>query len=290
MRRYAPSHCIALALAGLFVGGAALAQAPPRMMAEVLGQPEACAMPRSILAAQLAEAAAPRSSAEHFAAEPHGSAWGCYDPQPGHPTAAERLAFIERISALAVAAEARHRVPAAAIAAMALVESGAGFTRTALGANNLFGWKASARDPAGSFVLACQDTTGEVSAADPNRCYRRFASEAEAVDTVAGRLASGFHPHYAAAAVAWRDPARAGLPLAQRVQDWVAGIADPYNWRPTDYARTLCRLMRDPVAPNGALHPGRNLLRLSARPGEEVTLEHLPEAARDCASLVVPAR
>ncbi|WP_203072148.1 hypothetical protein [Falsiroseomonas ponticola] len=78
--------------------------------------------------------------------------------------------------------------------------------------------------------------------------------------------------------------------MAQRVQDWVAGTADPYNWRPTDYARTLCRLMRDPVAPSGALRPGRNLLRLSAWPGAEVTLEGLPETARDCSSIVVPAR
>jgi hypothetical protein len=67
--------------------------------------------------------------------------WGCYDPKPGHPTAAERQQFVNDISTHAVYAEQNHGVPAAALVAMAIVESGYGWTRTALEAHNFFGWK-----------------------------------------------------------------------------------------------------------------------------------------------------
>ena len=67
--------------------------------------------------------------------------WGCYDPKPGHPTAEEKAAFIAQVSELAVEAEQKHGVPAAALAAMAMEETGLGWTRITLEANNFFGWK-----------------------------------------------------------------------------------------------------------------------------------------------------
>src|SRR5437870_3878845 len=67
--------------------------------------------------------------------------WDCYAPKPGHPTADEKEAFVAEISPLAARAEGTHGVPAAGLAAMAILESGYGWTRMALNANNLFGWK-----------------------------------------------------------------------------------------------------------------------------------------------------
>jgi len=75
--------------------------------------------------------------------------WGPYDPKPGHPTAAERQDFIDKISPIAKKGEERFKVPAAAIAAMAMQESGYGFTRTALNANNLFGFKVPSKGSPG---------------------------------------------------------------------------------------------------------------------------------------------
>ncbi|MGO8917418.1 MAG: glucosaminidase domain-containing protein, partial [Stellaceae bacterium] len=73
--------------------------------------------------------------------------WGCYDPKPGHPTQS------------AQDAERRGESPAAGLMAMAALESGFGWTRTALSANNLFGFKytsAQAADGRGKWILACQ--------------------------------------------------------------------------------------------------------------------------------------
>jgi hypothetical protein len=33
-------------------------------------------------------------------------------------------------------------------------------------------------------------------------------------------------------------------PVVERTQNWIAGIASPYNWEPLHYAQTVCRLMR----------------------------------------------
>ena len=114
-------------------------------------------------------------------ANPGDPAWGCYDPEPGHPTEAEQAAFFDKVIGPAKAAEIRHGVPAAGIVAMSMLESGYGFTRTAKFANNLFGWKASDSDPAG-FVLICQPPS------DPGNHYVRFADWAAAIETVSGRL------------------------------------------------------------------------------------------------------
>src|SRR5690348_14462291 len=64
--------------------------------------------------------------------------WSCYGTKPGHPTPGERAAFVKDVSALAIVAERKHGVPAAALAALAIIESGYGWTRLALEANNIF--------------------------------------------------------------------------------------------------------------------------------------------------------
>ena len=61
-------------------------------------------------------------------------------PKPEHPTQEEKRRFIQSISTHATNAEARFGAPAAALVAMAIIESGFGFTRLALNANDLFGY------------------------------------------------------------------------------------------------------------------------------------------------------
>ena len=67
--------------------------------------------------------------------------WGCYDPKPGHPTASEREAFLSRLRPVARSVQKEFGVPEDGILSMAVQESGFGWTRTAINANNLFGWK-----------------------------------------------------------------------------------------------------------------------------------------------------
>ncbi|HEY8880067.1 MAG TPA: glucosaminidase domain-containing protein [Roseateles sp.] len=187
-----------------------------------------------------------------------GQAWGCYDPKPGHPTNAEKASFVARVSALAIAAEQRHGVPAPAIAAMAMVESGYGWTRTALQAHNFFGWKFYGANAAGgrpSYVLDCQPPE------DVNNRYVVFASDADAVDFVAGKLAS--LPVYRPDAEAYRLARAAGQPAQAAVNAWLTGIADPYNWRPAEYVRTVTRFMNDPLSPSDQVAADRNLYRLA---------------------------
>lgn len=252
---------------------------------KVLQSRDACSVPLSELTRRLNAA---RTPAEKRSAEAESKVWGCYDPQPGHPTTAEKVAYIKRISGYATKAEAKYGVPAAVITAMALVESGYGFTRTAQYAHNIFGWKISERSSSSRYVLACQDTTGEIGDKDENRCYVAFPSEEAAVDRVASRLASGFHPNYAKADLRYRRETAANVPAIVRTQNWAAGIAKPYNWCPTKYARTLCRLMRNPVSGSNSLDPTSNLYQLSARPGEEISLSSFPASERSCNAIVVP--
>lgn len=247
-------------------------------------------MPLSEMRRRLDQA---RSPDVRRAAQAEEQRWSCYNPEPGHPTKQEKQAFVNRISQYAVQAEKKHKVPAAAIVAMALVESGYGFTRTARSPNhNIFGWKISAADrkSAGGFVLTCQDTTGESGKADPNRCYRSFQSEEQAVDFVASRLASGFTKNYKRAFDTYQRDTKDGRSTIERVQAWVAGIADPYNWKPREYVRIVCRLMRDPINGSNSIDVDTNLYRLSARPNETLSLETIMGGHRDCATIPLLAQ
>lgn len=249
---------------------------------DVLLAPEACDMPVSEVERRLDLV---RTPAERDEARKVRTAWPCYNPKPGHPTATERKAFIDRIAPIAQKAENDHGIPAAAIIAMAIIESGSGFTRTALEASNLFGWKWTRNNSRPRYVLACQDTTGERGDADQNRCYIAFPTEAAAIDYVASRLAAGFNPRYAAAHASFLKARITGNPVVERVQDWVVGIASPYNWRPAAYARDICRIMRDPIARTGNLNSETNLYKFSAGKGEDVTLQGLKAAHQDCESV-----
>jgi N-acetylmuramoyl-L-alanine amidase len=71
----------------------------------------------------------------------HGRNSNVYDAAIGHPTLQEKRAFLEKLKQIVPPIAAKHRMPASAIIAMACVESGYGFTRTARLANNYFGMK-----------------------------------------------------------------------------------------------------------------------------------------------------
>jgi len=182
--------------------------------------------------------------------------WGCYDPKPGHPTASERAAFVAEVSALSLEAEVNHGVPAPALAAMAIQESGYGFTRTALFANNLFGfkWTSTGARSLPSYELTCQPTD------DPGKLYIKFATRREAVEFVANRLAVS--RYYKPATTAFRKALEAGEPREDAVITWVKSIANNYNVHPEEYKTAVIRAMNDPFTPSDKRSPEHTLFKL----------------------------
>jgi hypothetical protein len=189
------------------------------------------------------------------AARPAADAQTCFAPLPGHPTPAERRAFVEEVGALAEAAEERHGVPAAAITAMAIQESGYGWTTLAQETNNLLAWKyttPAAAGGRGDWVLDC----GEVS----DR-YIVFADRSEAIDFVARQLATS--DNYAADTERYRQDRVNGVEVAAAVDRWIDGIADPYSSNPEAYRTALRRVVNNPYAPSDQPSPEQSLYRLS---------------------------
>jgi Mannosyl-glycoprotein endo-beta-N-acetylglucosaminidase len=205
--------------------------------------------------------------------------WGCYDLKPGHPTASEQEAFVDEVARLATRAEDRYGAPAAALVAMAIAESGYGWTRLALNTNNLFAWKhfpGPAAEGRGYWVLECQPD-------EPGTRFVVFANRAEAVAFVAQQLATS--DNYRAdteryrrdrAAEAVQGPlkrlgldqaaAGGGADVVEAVNRWVEGVADPYSSNPKLWSRNVRHLMNDPYSPSERLSPERNLYRLSGLP------------------------
>jgi hypothetical protein len=194
-----------------------------------------------------------RATAEEAPAQ----AWGCSQPQPGHPTAAEKRAFIDEVGGLASKAEQRYGVPAAALVAMVIQESEYGWTRLAQNSHNLLAWKYTSERAAGgrgSWVLDCP---GEGS----NDRYIVFAGRADAPEFVAAQLASS--DDYRAATERYRRDRASGIDVVEAVNRWVDGIADPYSSKAEEYRLDLRRVMNDPYKPADRLSPERNLFRLS---------------------------
>jgi hypothetical protein len=189
--------------------------------------------------------------------DPADPLWGCYDPEPGHPTAGERTAFFEKIGEPARLAEQRYGVPAAGLAGMSMLESGYGFTRTAQFANNLFGWKAAQSDAA-AYVLTCQPTS------DPGNHYHRFASWGEALDQVGARLGTpATRAQYANATRTYQRERAAGTPVTVAVLHWVRQIQQGgYNPDPR-YVGRVVRIANNYQSPADAVSPTLNLYQLS---------------------------
>jgi hypothetical protein len=187
------------------------------------------------------------AAAESDDAEPVGStgsaqteAWDCYAPEPGHPTPAEKTAFITQAGKAALKAERTYGIPASAILAMAAVEGGFGYTRTAQYANNSFGYKfvsATAAGGRGKYTLSCQPDW------DVGNEYIVFSSLEDGILFVSYKLANrNDWVNYKAVTDRYRA-ARAANPDADptdAVDAWIDGIADAgYNYDPPTYKRTI---------------------------------------------------
>jgi len=154
--------------------------------------------------------------------------WDCYNPKPGHPTAAEKKAFVARLQPVAKQLQAELGIPAGGILAMSVQESGYGWTRTALNANNLFGWKfgKSARDAnLGSWMLECQPEN------DPGKVYAAFSTWEDSIRFVARQLARSLR--YSAATASAKTAIEAGKNDAEVSELWLKAIQQSgYNPNP----------------------------------------------------------
>lgn len=188
------------------------------------------------------------------------ASWGCYGTKPGHPTREEKMAFIREVSPLAINAEKKHGVPASALVAMAIGESGYGWTRVALEANNPFGWKvgsAAAAEGRKSYTPGCQ------SRRRVKVQYLVFKSRADAFEFVASKLAS--LDAYREYTEAYKAARARGDPAEPAVKAWLSGIASRYSSKPAEFTKKISRIMNNAMEPADRVSPDYNLGHLSAR-------------------------
>jgi hypothetical protein len=184
--------------------------------------------------------------------------WGCYDPRPGHPTTEEKQAFVTEVIPYAQEAEQSYGIPAAALIAMACNEGGYGFTRTALEANNIYGWKyygSTAAEGRNKWILSCQPSS------DPNNRYVKFSDRKDAVLFVARKLST--LPAYRKAAQKYLSERAAGVDIETAVGDWVRGIVPAYNPYP-HYVKTTVKFMNNYLSPSDSKSEVANLYQYSA--------------------------
>ena len=183
--------------------------------------------------------------------------WGCHGTKPGHPTPQERAAFVREVSELAIKAEKTHGVPASALAAIAIAESGYGYTRIALYANNLFAWKfvPAAANSLKEYVLHCEERRARTR-------FAAFDSKAHAFDFVASKLATleAYREH----TQAYQAARKRGVAAEIAVKAWIEGVASRYSRKPDAFTRKLTRIMNDPFDPRDTMSHESNLYRLSA--------------------------
>lgn len=186
-----------------------------------------------------------------------GAPWSCHGPKPGHPTPEERAAFVREVSELAIKAEKTHGVPASALAAIAIAESGYGYTRIALHANNLFAWKfvPAAANSLKEYVLDCVRHRNKPR-------FAAFDSKAHAFDFVASKLATleAYRQH----TEAYQAARKRGVAADAAVRSWIQGVAPTYSRKPDVFTKKLLRVMNDPLDPRDTLSHDSNLYRLSA--------------------------
>jgi uncharacterized FlgJ-related protein len=172
----------------------------------------------------------------------------------------ERAAFIREASELAVKAEKAHGVPASALAAMAIAESGYGWTRVALEANNVFAWKyvTSAAEGRKSYVAACQRRRGV------NDRFVVFRSRADAFDFVAAKLAAleAYREH----TEAYKAARKRGDAPEAALKAWLDGVASRYSQKPEVFTKKITRIMNNATEPADTVSPDHNLYHLSVKP------------------------
>lgn len=178
--------------------------------------------------------------------------WGCYDPQPGHPKEQEKRQFIQAGVPIAQNLEQKSGPPAAGLLAIAALESGFGFTRTALFAHNFFGWKyTTPTDAVGrsAWTLACQPTS------DPGNRYVVFTDQTDSFSFVGLKLER--LPRYRPVTLRFHSDRAAGVQVEEAVQRWVRGIQTAgYNPNPS-WADMVIAIANDFIQPNNS-KPGEN--------------------------------
>lgn len=184
--------------------------------------------------------------------------WDCYAPQPGHPTSAEKTAYIDEIKVYAQEAEARWGTPAAALIAMAANESGYGFTRIGLYANNLYGWKWTSSEAAGGrapYVLSCQPSW------DPNNKYVSFKDRRDAVHFIGMKLAT--LSRYKPVTERYVSDIRGGVAVITAINRWVQGIQtagyNPY----ASYVTKTVSYLNNYLTPSSTYSSTYNLYKYS---------------------------
>jgi flagellum-specific peptidoglycan hydrolase FlgJ len=192
-----------------------------------------------------------------FFDEAAAAVWGCHGTKPGHPTPDERAAFIREVSVLAMRAEKTHGVPASALAAIAIAESGYGWTRIALDANNVFAWKLvpESAQTLKAYVPSCE------RARRLKARFVAFESKAHAFDFVALKLATleAYREH----TEAYRAARKSGAAGEAAVKAWLAGVAARYSEKPGEFTQKITRIMNDPAQPADVVSTDANLYRLS---------------------------
>lgn len=120
-----------------------------------------------------------------------------YGTAIGHPTQEEARAFLQDIKPIAIELGQKHQIPASIIMAMAAMESGYGFSRNAVFANNFFGIKQWWGNESNAYQLKGQPDEYEGKVAilkksddgqilydeyrRPDNWYRRFNSRRECI-------------------------------------------------------------------------------------------------------------
>lgn len=183
----------------------------------------------------------------------------CYSPLAGHPSTNERSSWITTSVAYAQEAEQKHGVPAGVLLAMSSIESGFGWTKTALNANNPFGYKYTSAEAAGGrsfYTLGCQPE------ADPNNKYIVFSNTRDAFLFVAERLATS--SRYRDATDRYQE--RGSTSIIQASNQWIDGISDGgYNYNPTTYKVKLRRFSNNYMVPSDMLSTPYNTYQYSGQ-------------------------
>ncbi|RSK26126.1 Parasporal protein [Bacillus sp. HMF5848] len=175
-------------------------------------------------------------------------------------TQLQQQAFVEEVTPLAVKANETWGVPASAIIAMAIIESGYGTTRIAHYANNLFGIKAWGYNPTNAWQLQGQpdedferavpvlaDYGADRKVYDETQrrdnWYREFSSYEESVNYLAGKLL--LNSRYLPALHKYEELLASGMSLDLAANEYVFNIAESgYNHLGGDYyKRVLSSIM-----------------------------------------------
>ena len=141
---------------------------------------------------------------------------------------------------------------------MAIHESGYGFTRTALNAKNLFGWKDFSTNGQ-AYVLTCQP------ADDPGNRYRIFSTFADSVLAVGkslGRTAA--RPEYAKATTYYLSEVAANVAAPDATLHWLQAIQKAHYNPFASYPRDTIRFANNYLAPGDTISPEHNLYTSAA--------------------------